>query len=117
MGRNNYESLHTSYFNLQLYSHLLITCGHLLNKLMKVLLIIVLIERISTISGFLQNGEMLYIHHKTNRTASTVPRSVGSDESTREVRRNACRTFLCSCHLPVCFITEQSTVEAVLFVK
>ena len=41
--------------------------------------------------GFLQNGEMLY--HKTNRTASAVFRSVikhlGSDESTKEVRRNA----------------------------
>ena len=70
--------------------------------------------------GFLQNGEMLY--HKTNRTASTVLCSVikhlGNDESTQAVRRNVspCTSFVLS-SLPVCFITEGSMVEAVLFVK
>ena len=76
--------------------------------------------------GFLQNGEMLY--HKTNRTASTMLRSVikhlGSEEKRTPAARVSPYTSFVSPYtsfvlssLPACFIAERSTVEAVLFVK
>ena len=68
--------------------------------------------------------KIIDFYHKRNKKALTVLCSVimhsGSGESTQEVGENTrvspCTSFVLA-PLPTCFITEESTVKAILFVK